>query len=261
MRRLICLCLGLVVAVPVVFGGQDEGKASTQPSSQPTDALEILKKVDTTCKALKAVKYELTVEGKGELKERAGRIQATVIAARVSGKADAQGIGQKYVIDARVTMPGSTEPQRLTIGTDGDQYYVVRHEAKKVHVDVDPAVLGTTGGAVLRSLMVEYLYPTPFTDEINGKKRELVGSKTIDGADCYELHVVYAAEEAPEATWFFSKKDFVPLSRIDSMVMSDGKKGAVEKTVSKLELDPKIEADTFKLKLPEGYTKTDEFAP
>jgi outer membrane lipoprotein-sorting protein len=256
MRRLIGLCVSLLVAVPVVFA-QDEGK----PASQPTDPVEILKKVDTTCKALKAVKYELTVEGKGELKERAGRIQATVIAARASGKSDAQGLGQKYVIDAKVTMPGSTEPKRITVGTDGEQYYVIRHDAKKAHVDVDPAVLGSTGGSVLNGLMLEYLHPTPFTDEINGKKRELVGSKKIDGVDCYEVHVVYAADQAPEATWFFSKKDFVPLGRIDTVTMSEDKKGAVEKTVSKLELNPKLEADAFKFKLPEGYTKTDEFAP
>ena len=39
---------------------------------------------------------------------------------------------------------------------------------------------------------------------------ELKGSKKISGEDCYEIHVVYASENAPEATWYFSKKDFLP---------------------------------------------------
>lgn len=256
MRCLIGLCCTLALTVPAVLA-QDEGK----PASQPTDPVEILKKVDSTCKALKTVKYELTLEGKGELKETAGRVQATVIAARLTGKSDAQGLGQKYVIDAKVTAPGTNEPKHITIGTDGEKYYVIRHDVKKAHVDVDPAVLGATGGSVTRGLMLEYLHPTPFTDEINGKKRELAGSKTMDGVDCYEIHVTYAVEEAPDATWFFSKKDFVPLGRIDTVTLSEGKRGAVEKTVGKLELNPKLEADEFKLKLPAGYTTTDDFAP
>jgi hypothetical protein len=257
MKRIVWLWLSLALAVPAAYAQQGEEK----PASQPTDPVEILKKADAACKALKAVTYEVSYEGTGELKARVGRIQAKVVAARLSGKADVLGLGQKFVVDARITMPGASEPQHLTIGTDGEKFYVVRHDAKKVHEDVDPAVLGQIGRGVLGAMMLEYLHPAPYDDELKGKKRELLGSKTIEGVDCHEVHVVYASEGAPEATWYFSKKDYVPIRRIDQMTLPDGKKGTVEKTASKLEINPKLDEDAFKLKVPEGYTKTDEPAP
>jgi outer membrane lipoprotein-sorting protein len=110
-------------------------------------------------------------------------------------------------------------------------------------------------------MMIEFLHETPFSDEINGKKQELKGSKKINGEDCYEVHVVYAAEQAPEAIWFFSKKDFLPRCRMDVGKTPDGRKYVQTKTLSNVVVDPKLDDKTFKLKLPDGYTKTDDFAP
>jgi outer membrane lipoprotein-sorting protein len=256
MKRMIGLWLTLALLVPFAYAQQAEEKTT----SQPADPVEILKKTDAACKALKTVTYEVSLEGTGEFKARAGRVQAKVIAARLNAKADALGLGQKFVVDARLTLPGASEPQHLTIGSDGEKFYVVRHDAKKVHEDVDPAVLGQSGRGVLGAMMFEYLHPAPYDDELKGKKRELLGSKVIEGVDCYEIHVVYASE-AQAATWYVSKKDYVPMRRIDEIALPDGKKGTVEKTVSKLEIDPKLDENAFKLKVPEGYTKTDEPAP
>ena len=257
MKRIIWLWLSLTLAVPAAYAQQREEK----PASQPADPVELLKKADAACKALKAVTYEVSYEGTGELKARVGRVQAKVTAARLTGKTDVLGLGQKFVVDARITMPGGNEPQHVTVGTDGDKFYVVRHDAKKVHEDVDPAVLGRTGGAVVGAMMLEYLHPAPYDDELKGKKRELLGTKAVEGVDCYEIHVAYASEGAPEATWYFSTKDNLPMRRIDEVTVPDGKKGAAEKTASKLDTNPKLDEDAFKLKVPEGYTKTDEPAP
>jgi hypothetical protein len=125
MRRIIWLWLSLTLAVPAAYAQQREEK----PASQPADPVELLKKADAACKALKAVTYEVSYEGTGELKARVGRVQAKVTAARLTGKTDVLGLGQKFVVDARITMPGGNEPQHVTVGTDGDKFYVVRHDA------------------------------------------------------------------------------------------------------------------------------------
>ncbi len=108
-------------------------------------------------------------------------------------------------------------------------------------------------------MMIEFLFETPFTDEIKGKKQELKGSKEINGVDCYEVHVVYATDQI--ATWCFSKKDFLPRRRVDEGKTRDGRAYRADKTIAKLIADPKLDKDAFKLKLPDGYTKTDDFAP
>ena len=105
------------------------------------------------------------------------------------------------------------------------------------------------------------MHRTPFSDEINGKSRELKGSKVVKGVGCYEVYVVYAAESAPPATWHFSKNDFLPRRRIDYFTGPDGQKFTRTKVISNLVVDPKLDEMAFKLKLPDGYTKTDDFAP
>ena len=110
-------------------------------------------------------------------------------------------------------------------------------------------------------MMSEHLAPEPFSDEINSPTKELKGSKTIGGEECYEVYVVYASDQSPKATWYFSKKDFLPRARYDDYTLGDGGTGLLKKTVTNLVADPKLDMDAFNLKLPEGYTKTDEPAP
>ena len=112
-------------------------------------------------------------------------------------------------------------------------------------------------------MMIEFVHATPFNDEINGRSQELKGSVKIGDEDCYEIHVVYAADRAPQATWAFSKKDFLPRRRIDAFpaALAGGQAGTTIKTITNLVVEPKLDEDAFKLKLPEGYTKTDDFAP
>jgi hypothetical protein len=228
----------------------------TRKSGELTDPVAILKKVDAAAKAVKAVKYDVVVTATGAAKERVGKLTATIIAAGVTPTGP-----EKFVVEAKAAMPGSKETRKLSGGNDGDKFYVVDHAAKKAYEDFEPAVMGSAARIIMGGMMLEYLHPTPFSDEINGKSQKLTGSKEIGGVECYEIHVVYAAEQAPEATWYFSKKDFLPRCRIDAYTFPDGQKGTVEKTVTKLVVDPKLDEDTFKLKLPKGYTKTDDFAP
>jgi outer membrane lipoprotein-sorting protein len=255
MKRLACLWLSVVLLSAAACAGDEDKKAADELK----DPLEIMKKADAACKTLKSVKYDVTSEPSAELKAIVARVQAAVVAAKVAGKKDASAA--KFVFDARVNLPNQSEADKVTFGTDLDKFFFIDHQTKKVHEDMDEAVLGRRGMSLYRSMMIEYMHPTPFDDEIKAKSRELRGSKTISGVDCYEIHVVYAAEEAPEATWYIGKKDFLPRGRADHVKTKDGKTGKIEKMISKLEVDPKLPDDAFKARVPDGYTKTDEFAP
>lgn len=231
--------------------GAPEGAAA---SASTTEAVEILKKADAASKAVKAVKYEVKFEGVGESASKVPAIEGTWLTAEIGDNGP-----KKFRIDAKVVPPGK-DPQKLTIGTDGETYYLINHDEKKAYVDIDPSVVGRTGGAVGRqATMNELGHPKPFSDEINGKVKELRGSKVINGEDCYEIFVTYANANQ-DAIWWFSKKDFLPRARQDIVKRESGVVTSM-KTLAKLELDPKIAADAFKVVIPDGYEKTDEFAP
>jgi len=64
-----------------------------------------------------------------------------------------------------------------------------------------------------------------------------------------------------EATWYFSKKDFLPRGRIDTFRQEGQPEAGQKKLLKNLKADPNIDEKAFALQLPEGYTKTDDFAP
>ena len=254
---------------PVVKRDADEPAAESvaakpaQPAARPdepvgelTDPLEILKRADAACKAVGAVKHDVVVEATGALLQYVGKTQATITAVGFLDRTP-----ERFRVEADVTPPGATQARKVTGGSDGDIHYLIDHQNKRAHADLDLRVMGSFVRPVVIGMMIEYLAPEPFSDEINSPTKELKGSKTIGGEDCYEIYVVYASEQSPKATWYFSKKDFLPRARYDDYTLDDGSTGLLKKTVTNLTADPKLDKDTFSLKLPEGYTRTDEPAP
>ena len=63
-----------------------------------------------------------------------------------------------------------------------------------------------------------------------------------------------------ESVWFVSTKDYLPRRR-DSIFIRDGERQGTQIVLTSLEVDPKFTKSPFKLELPEGFTKTDDFAP
>ena len=250
MNRALCLLLGLCL-VPLAVQAEDK------KGGELTDPIEILKKVDATCKAVKAVKYDVTFESTASPRAPAMKLKGSVIS--VGPLISFQP--EKYLVDIEISVSESKETRRVTSGGNGETFYVVDHQGKKAYEDIDPAVIGSFGRFLRPVAMIEFLHETPFSDEINGKSQELKGSKVINGVDCYEIQVVYTAEGAPPATWYFGKKDFLPRARIDEFTAPTGEKVIWKKILANLVADPKLDENVFKLKLPEGYTKTDDFAP
>ena len=146
------------------------------------------------------------------------------------------------------------------MGSDADEYFLLDPKTKIAYVDIDDSVQGTAGRMSQFLGMREFIHPTPFSDEINGDKKELKGVKKIGDQECYEIHVVYSGGQG-EATWCFSKKDFLP-RRVDRWQRGpSGERGATVVILTDLKADPKIDPSIFKVKIPDGWTKTDEPAP
>jgi len=241
MKRTMCLLLVLAFGCVPAF------------ADEMTDPVEILKKVDAAAKAVKAVKFNVSADGSSAT---AGKIDGSIT---MAGYAD--GAPEKFFFDLTVTLPDSDEPRRVTGGSDHDNFFVVDHKGKTAYEDIDPTVMGPGTRLFPLANLVEFVHEEPFSDEINAKSHELKGSEKIGDEDCYVVHVSYAGNFERSATWSFSKKDFLPRRRIDSFMGRDGQPATLRKTITDLVVDPKLDDAMFKLQLPAGFTKTDDFAP
>ena len=246
-RMMAAAAVFCLAAGPIAQAGED--------SADLKNALAILKKADSATKKVKAVRYHADVSGDGAMADRIPKVSGDVILA-----GDYEKDGGHWAVEAEITMPGSSETVKLSGGTDGENTYLIDWAEKIAYEDMDPAVLGRRGQSLSTVRMLEYIHPTPFTDEINGREVELLESTKIGDVDCYQVRVAYERVEQ-QAHWFFGKKDFLP-RRVDRIFPGrDGEKGIQRIVLTKVQVSPDFSDEAFKLKLPEGFTKSDDFAP
>ncbi len=244
MMATLALCIGLGTNV---FAGD------------LTDPVEILKKVDAAAKAVKTVSYHARFGAEGAAAKQTPTMEGDVIF--VAGEGDSMMPG-KMCVDVKVKMPDSEEVRSIKVGSNGEDFYLIEHKDKTVYADMDPAVLGRGGQMAQALLMIEFIHPTPFSDEINAEKTELLGSVKIGDEDCYHIRVNYKNANNQVAEWYMSKKDFLPrrCDRISPMRDGNGTRHT-HLILTKLDANPKIDDKTFTLTKPEGYTLSDDFAP
>jgi len=244
MRRATIGLMTLALAPWAVYAGDE-------PASELTDPLEILKRVDEAAKAVQAVKYDVTVEGLDAAQTITPAIEGTYL---LTGWAENQP--EKFLISARAKRAGGTTfLSDITAGYDGKIRFLIDHKTRKVTQGTDWKVFSNVKRNYTPGVMGEFLHPTPFTDEINGKSQVLKGSAEMGGEDCYEVEVIYdnpAAQDA-YAVWYIAKKDFLPRARKDVFKMPNGKVGGQLRVLTNLVVDPPLDDNSFMLHVPEGY--------
>ncbi len=248
MRRLVpVLVIGLALAGWV--GAQD-----TPAPEQSPEAIEILKKVDAATKAVDAVRYKATNTPTGAATNFVGPSEGTVVMEGWNGRGP-----KKFWVDAKVTPPKATAPVEITAGGNGDMYFVIDHSTKKAYTDMDQNVLGNTGRPAMGLMMMEFVHDAPFDDEIAAPKVQLLGKENVGGEECYKIDVEYGPNRGA-STWFFSTKDFLPRRRIQKFSNPQGE-GTLDRTITALEVAPKVDESLYALKVPDGFQKIDDFAP
>ena len=172
MKRMITLLLGMALVPVAAYAGDEQ----TEPTNE---ALEILKKVDAAAKAVKTVQYDVKLEQTGEVKGNKLEMEGTYL---FSGWAS--NGPEKFLIDVKASQ-GAYYKKDLTVGSDGEVFYAIDHKKRKVTEGKNQRVLVPFGRDYAPGIMGEFVHPTPFSDEINGKSQELKGSKEIGGEDCH----------------------------------------------------------------------------
>lgn len=246
MKTRIVAMIGLGLLCRVALAQDDKPETSA-------DAKVVLKKADDATKAVKAVSYETTIKATGTAAQRLGSFHGKV---QFTGWENGRPKMFRYEIE--IAPPDGGNAKAVTIGTDGDTCYLIDHEKKTAYVDIDPQVFGSLIGAATAAPMLEFVHPTPFSDELNAKSQKLEGTESVEGETCYKVLVDYKLDGEQQSRWYFSTKDFLP-RRVERLFTKQG--FGQDKVVKDLKVIKSIGADVFKFKLPEGYTQTDDFAP
>lgn len=222
------------------------GKPAKEEPFDPKDPTSIFKRVDAAAKAVDLVRYKVSVEGLGFVAGGVG----------LEAQVTAQGYQEFLPQYFRMEGMGETQGQKVQVSasSDGNRYYLLDHQGKELKHGLEVNIYGRMANYV-RQMMIEYHHTSPFTDEINAPKKEIKGSETIGGVDCWVIDVVYDRQpEGSKSIWYIGKKDFLPYGR-NRQFMRNGEMGGFAMRITQLEINPKLEKGWYNIDLPEGYTK------
>lgn len=260
MRRLMLFALGSGVAV-AAFAAGAVARQATEPAKKTDeskgasgDAMAVLKKAEDALKKVKLARYKAQYKGTAWVTAYVPSIEGSAIVGELS-KYDIV----RFRTDVKITPTGSSEVTELSAGSDGDLFYLIDPKAKTVYVDIDEAVLGTHSRNVQRVLLRSFVDKEPLADDLKAKTVELKEAVEVGGESCHQVHVTRS--ETQEVVWFISKNDSLP-RRVDRLYKNpQGEVGSTELVLTDLVVKSTPDMALFKLNVPPGFTKTDEFAP
>ena len=223
-------------------------------SSGDNPAKAVLKKSREAIKKTKVVSYNADYTATGYIKQWVSDARGQVI------------VGEKAKFDVPrfrldITMAGQEDKpeKRYSLGCDGDEYFLIDEESKTVYADLDPAVLGSNSRAFRRVILPEFGDAEAFKEELKAETVELRDAESVGGEDC---DVVFVKNESPpDIMWWISKKDQLPRQVRRLYKQEDRGEGTTELTLKQLQANPSVKEDPFAVRVPEGFKKTDEFAP
>lgn len=238
-------CLALAMPATVIAG-----------ESAALDAAGVMRNTEAAIKQLKAVEYRFEQRNHGETLETLPRMEGRVVLAGATKNM----FVEKFHLDTKIRKPGESEPTRLRAGADGNIVYLFDDKQKKVYADIDPAVLGSQSFTIMETVIGNFLAADPFEYEKKAEKIELKEVTKVGDEECYPIRFKFGGGKY-EFAWFVSKRDWLP-RRIDWLFQGpDGGTVGASTILTELRTNPKFETDPFQLKVPEGYTQTDDFAP
>lgn len=244
-----------LAGAPALPAAAEEAPAPTAPESS-AEAIALLERAAKAIGEVHAVRYTAKTRpgGVGERFWPATEGTAVYVGWDATLRRPA-----KFHLHLDTRAAGAEESVEITGGGDGERFFVVDHGTRKGYEDIDPLVFGSHEQTFRRFEVAEFVSDDPFRDEIQARSVELLGTRELDGHECYEIHVKYSGGRG-EATWLLSTEDLLPRYRIQSFSIPQGE-GFLEITLTELEVDPEVSPELFEMDLPEGYERVDDFAP
>jgi hypothetical protein len=247
---LTLLIYGLTAGVLVGQPARPPGEAENELA----DPKGILAKAAAALKKVKHAQYRARYQGTGWFKAYTPHLEGTAII----GEASEYDI-VRFRVEVRMTPARAFETIELTAGSDGEIFYIIDPQKKLVYADADEAVLGTRARDPRRVLMYTFVSEDPLASLLEADKIELREDLEIGGEPCFQIHVPRPDDR--DVTWCISKNDFLP-RRVESQIKSPWNAiGTTQVEIHDLIVETEPRPEAFRLAVPEGFTRTDDFAP
>ena len=255
MRQMIPFILGLCMATGAVADQTDKTPASAdKPKAASSEPREILEKAQAALEQVKQARYTARYHGEGWVTQYVATVEGSAMLGEMSEHEIA-----RFRCDVKLTPPKSKETMQLTAGSDGDLFFLIDPKTKTVYADMDDAVLGTHSSNAQRLLIRDFVSKEPLAEELDGKPLELKEDVNVGGETCYQVYV--AISESRGITWFISRKDWLP-RRVDRVYKDPEQgEGSTRLVLTDLVVGTTCDVEQFKLTVPPGFTRTDDFAP
>lgn len=240
----------LLLFLPLAALADEKG-----PDAQAPDPKQIVQNAADAIKKLKVVSYDIEYKVTGFFAYFLPNVSGPI----VMGKEAPDG-AKRFYCKVKIQKGDSADAAEVTAGADGTTYYLIDHAAKTVYADIDPNVMGKHRDGIDFTVPREFGMARPFEDALKGDEFRFERDEKVDGHDCWVVFF-QSSPMFPAVEWYFSKSDFLPRRVRFATKDPEGNEGAGQATIKNLKVDPKLEKDPFALVVPEGYKRTDEFAP
>ena len=243
----------LSLALLAICTAMVRGENPPKPATPSAEAVDFAKKTAEALRAAKVVIYKATYTPSGWVSQRVPSVEGTAtVGDQSKHKIDA------FVVDVKIRKTGSEDVVELKAGSDGNDHFLIDSKSKTCHRDLDPAVLGAQGRNVQRIVLRDFAAAEPLADILKGGEIELRGEVKVGEEDCRELYMKHADTGA--MVWAVSKKDFLP-RKVTRIIKNEQGEATTELLISDLVVNPQFIRNPFEMVCPEGFKKTDEFAP
>jgi len=241
---IVCVATLLFVAPPAALNAAHAGRAA-----------EILEQARAAAEGILGVRYTAVSTTSGVAATVGGPAEGSVVAFGWN-----HSIPQMFWTHLKTRRPGSDQPLELTAGGDGETYFIIDHGTRRGYEDIDPLVMGTLGDLVHGFGLTEFLRDAPYEAELDAERIELLGVETIEGEACHRVQVVFSGGQN-RTVWYFATKDLLPRRRVQHFSIPGQGRGSIQVDILQLEVDPHVDPELFKLRLPDGYERVGDFAP
>ena len=234
----------------------------TAPSSAPTtaepksvaEARAIIEKAREALKQIKTIRYQMKFQAHGWMAKYAADTEGSVLLGELS-----ELNIPRFRCEIRITPADSKSAIELQASSDGEIYYVIDPKTRIVHADIDEAVLGSQSQDVLRVPFREFVIKEPLANELRAKQIEWKGEVKVGDVACHQIEVTMT--ETRRSTWFIAKQDWLPRRLVRVVTDATLGEGYMEYELQNLQPETTFDPKQFKLTVPAGYRKTDDFAP
>jgi thiol-disulfide isomerase/thioredoxin len=222
---------------------------STKAFAEAGPAIELLKQAEAASMMLSSISYEASAYGEGDLSKIIPAVSGKVVAQR--GPSDPE---HRMAIHGNITTVGAP-PVRFSFVSDGNQAIRIDHGQKSCLNGASREARVIETAAIVPS---QYLNEHPYAMELAAVAAQIEPSQSVDGVACDVVKVQYDRVGQREARFYLGKKDHL-LRRLDRMITGEingvNAKQTVVYSCKGLQAGIKIDAKTFTLDCPVGYTK------